>query len=560
MGYTIPDGVDTMLDVVGVGWPNVDEDAYRDMADSLREFGDDADDDAYAAYQHIQKLLATGQSESLTALDKHWSKVQGKHKDLAKAARLVAGALDRVADIIVARKIAAVAELADLCATVGITLAFAPVTAGLSTLLAGAKIAATRMAFKRILKEMAEAAVSEIVATLTEPAVAAIESIVSDLAVQTALNVAGVQDGYNTDQTVQAGKEALQINSAGGPGGPGPEGGPVIDHDAHSKAGMHLAGVQITMREKTGGKLGKAKGHHSRAKGKDSLTAVLDTTIEGVVEKLGKALGDLGDHVGKTVPDGITRSSKTHKDTDHDVRDGVQRIHARVGEDKGGSGGGGGRGGGGGGRNGGGGDSDGKPISPQPGWHGKSAGKMKHHRRDALDVSHLSPEQQRDALRRETRKLADDAQKQAPGHHPTGKDRLVKSCAGGLLHEGTLTSHSSATKRHGQVLLDTHPALKNVVDQVEIDIRADNENPGAGHGKCAEVALISDRLHGIEKRDNIKITTPEDIRRVMSGALVYSLQIGEQDSPTGLKKHGDYKEPCRSCSRILPLVGVTAHT
>ncbi|MER5680478.1 RHS repeat-associated core domain-containing protein [Streptomyces sp. NPDC002238] len=337
MGYTIPEGVDTMLDVVGVGWPNVDEDAYRDMADALREFGDDADDDAYAAYQHIQKLLATGQSESLTALDKHWSKVQGKHKDLAKAARLVAGALDRVADIIVARKIAAVAELADLCATVGITLAFAPLTAGLSTLLAGAKIAATRIAFKRILKEMAEAAVSEIVATLTEPAVAAIENIVADLAVQTALNVAGVQDGYDTRQTAQAGKDALQINSAGGPGGPGPGGGPVIDHDAHSKAGMHLAGVQITMREKTGGKLGKAKGHHGRAKGKDSLTAVLDTTIEGVVEKLGKALGDLGDHVGKTVPDRIIKSSKIHKDTDHDIRDGLNKVTpgGSKGDDKG---------------------------------------------------------------------------------------------------------------------------------------------------------------------------------------------------------------------------------
>nr|WP_267807994.1 hypothetical protein [Streptomyces tirandamycinicus]MCY0984180.1 hypothetical protein [Streptomyces tirandamycinicus] len=84
MGYTIPEGVDTMLDIVGVGWPNVDEDAYRDMADSLREFADDAG----TAYGHIQMLLSSGQSESLTALDKHWSKVQGKHKDLAKAARL----------------------------------------------------------------------------------------------------------------------------------------------------------------------------------------------------------------------------------------------------------------------------------------------------------------------------------------------------------------------------------------------------------------------------------------------------------------------------------------
>ncbi|MFD9216232.1 DUF6531 domain-containing protein [Streptomyces sp. NPDC059544] len=333
MGYVIPEGVDTMLDVIGVGWPNVDEDAYRDMADSLREFADDADGDGHTAHGHIQRLLSTGDSESLKALDKHWSKVQAKHKDLAKASRTVAGALDRVADIIVARKIAAVGELADLCATVGITLAFAPVTAGLSTLLAGAKIAATRIAFKRILKEMAEAAVAEIIATLTEPAVAAIENIVADLAIQTAMNVAGVQDGYNSDQTVQAGKDGLQLNSAGG-GGRG--GGPRIDHDAHGNTGMHLANVQVSMQDKTKGKISKAKGHHGRAKGKDSLTAVLDTTIDGVVEKLGKALDDLSDHVGKKLPDAIKGSSKTHKDTDTDVHDAAKRVKSRDGKDDGG--------------------------------------------------------------------------------------------------------------------------------------------------------------------------------------------------------------------------------
>ncbi|MFD8470025.1 YwqJ-related putative deaminase [Streptomyces cyaneofuscatus] len=555
-----------MLDVIGVGWPNVDEDAYRDMADALREFADDADDDGIAANRHIQGLLLSGQSESLSALETHWSKVQGKHKDLAKAARLIAGALDRVADLIVARKIAAVGELADLCATVGITLAFAPVTAGLSTLLAGAKIAATRIAFKRILKEMAEAAVAEIVAMLTEPAVAALENVVADLAIQATLNLAGVQEGIDTDRAVRAGQEGLQLNSAAGSGGtgPGPGDGAVVDHSAHKTVGTHLAGVQVTMRNKTGSKLTKAKGHHGRAKGKDSLTAVLDTTIEGVTEKLGKALKGLGDHVGTTLPNSISKSSKVHKETDLDVRDRLKKIKSVDVDDAGGSGGAGGGGGGGGGGNGGGGrsggEANGRPISPQPGWHGKSAGKMKHHRRDALDVSHLSEDEQRSALVRETRRLADDARDQEAGHNPPGKDRLVKSCAGGLLHEGTLTSHSSSTKRHGQSLLDTHPALQGVLDQVEKEIRADNENPGAGHGKCAEIALVSDRLHGIQERDGAAISTPDDIRRAMSGARVYSLQIGEQDSPTGFKNHGDYKEPCRSCSRILPLIGVTAHS
>lgn len=46
-----------MLDVVGVGWPNVAEDAYRDMAGSLREF---ADDDAGTAYDTARNCSPAG--------------------------------------------------------------------------------------------------------------------------------------------------------------------------------------------------------------------------------------------------------------------------------------------------------------------------------------------------------------------------------------------------------------------------------------------------------------------------------------------------------------------
>ncbi|MDX3850286.1 YwqJ-related putative deaminase [Streptomyces sp. AK02-01A] len=183
---------------------------------------------------------------------------------------------------------------------------------------------------------------------------------------------------------------------------------------------------------------------------------------------------------------------------------------------------------------------------------------MKHHRRDALRVDHLDNDQRVAVLEREARQLADDARDQEAGHNPPGKDRLVTSCAGSLLHDGELTSHSSSTKRHGQRELETHPALKGVLDQVENDLRAEGKYPGAGHGKCAEVALISDRLHKMDP-DGTAIRTPEDIREAMRGALVYSVQIGEQDTPNGFLNHGDYKEPCRSCARMLPLAGVGAH-
>jgi hypothetical protein len=103
VGYTVPEGVDTMLDVVGVGWPNVDEDAYRDMADALREFADDADDAGHSAQRPIQRLVWSGNSEALTALTGHWSKVQGKYKDVARAARIIGEMAEAAVEEIVAK-------------------------------------------------------------------------------------------------------------------------------------------------------------------------------------------------------------------------------------------------------------------------------------------------------------------------------------------------------------------------------------------------------------------------------------------------------------------------
>ncbi|MEU2231696.1 hypothetical protein [Streptomyces vietnamensis] len=54
MAVTVPDWADTLLDVIGVAWPNVDEDAYREMADALREFADDLEDDGQLANNHFE--------------------------------------------------------------------------------------------------------------------------------------------------------------------------------------------------------------------------------------------------------------------------------------------------------------------------------------------------------------------------------------------------------------------------------------------------------------------------------------------------------------------------
>ncbi|MFF7653392.1 YwqJ-related putative deaminase [Streptomyces sp. NPDC007983] len=99
------------------------------------------------------------------------------------------------------------------------------------------------------------------------------------------------------------------------------------------------------------------------------------------------------------------------------------------------------------------------------------------------------------------------------------------------MHDGQITSHTSfqakkvsddlpeherAREQAGQTP-DVHPALQRTLDSIEADADAGNGVKGIGHGKCAEVALISDRLHQLDPTGQ-SITTEDDIREKLFGS------------------------------------------
>lgn len=59
MGVVLPGWADELLDLIGVSWPNVDEDDYREMANAMREFADDIDEGANEAHTAIQGLVGS---------------------------------------------------------------------------------------------------------------------------------------------------------------------------------------------------------------------------------------------------------------------------------------------------------------------------------------------------------------------------------------------------------------------------------------------------------------------------------------------------------------------
>ncbi|QXE35643.1 DNA/RNA non-specific endonuclease [Streptomyces sp. GMY02] len=339
MAVTVPEWADVLLDLIGVSWPNVDEDAYRDMADALREFAEDLEDDGQLANNHVQRLISSGHGEALDALNGHWGKVKDKHiSDIASAARTIAGALDTAATAIEVMKGAAIVQLGYLAAEAGIALSLIPVTGGLSALFGAAAIRATQEVVRRLIREAADEAVGYIVAAMTEPAVAALENLAADLVVQLGATAMGLQDGVDLGQARQAGtdgfregvqgsKDAMHLASAGGGdsgggagGGRGSGPGFHIEHAEHDFASTQLNGVSVSIHGKTAGKLTKARTAHGRTRGRDSIAEVIDPLADKAMEALEKAVRTMGDHVGQTLPQAVRRISDDHRNNDDDIR------------------------------------------------------------------------------------------------------------------------------------------------------------------------------------------------------------------------------------------------
>ncbi|WP_438488114.1 nucleic acid/nucleotide deaminase domain-containing protein [Streptomyces sp. S186] len=340
MGVVLPGWADEILDIIGVSWPNVDEDDYRAMADSLREFADDIDHGANQAHQVIESLVGTaGGSLGVAALNAHWGKVNGKHlKGLAECGRMAGTAMDVVAGLVEGAKIAAIAQLAILAAEVIAAQAAAPFTFGLSEVGALAGTQATRIAVKRIIKEVCEQVVEQVVSVALSPIEEALGAMVGDLVVQVGANALGVQKGIDVGHAAQAGKEAgksaagaMQLLSAGGEGGSGGGGGGggggfTFDPDAHDSVVTGLQSAGGTFRSGAGGKLGRARSHHGRTRGKDAIANAAAPMIDKALEGLENGVKRTADHLDDQMVNGVKKMKLNHRENDDGIAADLKNI------------------------------------------------------------------------------------------------------------------------------------------------------------------------------------------------------------------------------------------
>jgi RHS repeat-associated protein len=345
MGVTLPGYLDEALDLIGVSWPNVDEDDYREMAQAMREFADDVDDGAADAHAAIMDLIGANEGMAVEALDRHWSKVKGSHlANLAEAGRLAATALDGVAALIEGAKLAAIAQLGILAAEIAAAVAAAPVTLGLSTLGGLAGTQACRIAVKRILKEVCEQVVEQIVNIAMGPVYEALGSMTGDLVVQLGGNALGVRDGVDLGQTAKAGREglsegvdgtksaakgAMQIDSAGGGGGGSGGGGGgrfSMDLEAYDRAGTGLTGAGGKIRDRAGGKVSRARSSHGRTRGKDAIADAANAMLDKVIDGIEQGVKTSAKHLDDNMTRGLKTMARNHEDNDRSLAEGIHGI------------------------------------------------------------------------------------------------------------------------------------------------------------------------------------------------------------------------------------------
>ncbi|MDF3300084.1 RHS repeat-associated core domain-containing protein [Streptomyces tropicalis] len=347
MGYTIPGWLDEVLDFIGIKFPNVDEDDYRDMAEAMRDFADKFEGHGADAHKAVSRILASSQGWAVDAMEKHWNQVKASHLEkLPELARLFADACDALAEIIFWMKTKAEAELAAMAASVGLSIGLAWVTGGLSAVLGAAEIAAMRQAVKRILDAAVDRIVDEVIAKVTEPVDAKLEAMVQDMVLDLVDGAFSMPPAHSSGGHAgkAGGHGGMHLASAGDAGGSSIGAGTItrIDHVELENGAGRVSKHGSEMHLAAGSPLRRARGAFGRSKGRDPFTRLFDSVLHGALKGSEKALKKIATHITDTVPERVRATSLLHKHTDIDISNKVKNVHlnrAETGADSRGPGG-----------------------------------------------------------------------------------------------------------------------------------------------------------------------------------------------------------------------------
>ncbi|WP_067035194.1 toxin glutamine deamidase domain-containing protein [Streptomyces dysideae] len=210
----LPDELEWVLEMLGYRWPTANEDKLRDSAALWRQFGENVTELHTAANTSARTVTAHNAGEAIDKFTKAYEKFDGGGgsdgylRNAAQAAFLIANVLDACAFLVEFAKWAVIAQLIALAIEIVAAHAAAPFTFGLSEVAGLGATQVTRLIVRRLLDELKQAMIDALIETMKEPAISAVEAMITDLIRQTVNVGFGAQEGYDVGATMKAGGTA----------------------------------------------------------------------------------------------------------------------------------------------------------------------------------------------------------------------------------------------------------------------------------------------------------------------------------------------------------------
>jgi hypothetical protein len=172
----LPLPVVNLLNVIGVPWPYIDEDAVSQFATFVRDFGQAVQTTHDDATRSVAGIAAAYRGSATETMVSGWGKMSATHVDeIVDGCRVLAGALDVAAGYVATQKAEAVAVLVGLAASFIADQAAAIATAGIAEAALPVIIAGAERVVKSLIMDLEQHIIGEVIEAAAKPLFAKVE-------------------------------------------------------------------------------------------------------------------------------------------------------------------------------------------------------------------------------------------------------------------------------------------------------------------------------------------------------------------------------------------------
>jgi hypothetical protein len=178
----LPMPVVNFLNVIGVSWPYLDEDAVLRFAEVVRGFAQAVENTHRDATDTVSRIADAHQGSSTEAMSSGWSRMSAEHVyEIVDACHVLADALDGAAGYIVAQKLEAIGILIGMAASFVADQAAAVATGGLAEAAVPLIIEGAERVVKSLVMDLEQLVIGKVIEAGAKPLFAKVEAAMSGL-------------------------------------------------------------------------------------------------------------------------------------------------------------------------------------------------------------------------------------------------------------------------------------------------------------------------------------------------------------------------------------------